>query len=63
MVCTCIYIHAITAGHLVISGGGLALFHCLLGEAGDCGNEVADELISSDVTEPQHYGSPCVHCI
>ena len=25
------------------------------------GNEVADELISSDVTEPQHYGSPCVY--
>ena len=27
---------------------------------GVCGNEVTDEL-SSDVTEPQNYGSPCVY--
>ena len=45
-----------------MSGGGLALFYCpWSGEVGVCGNEVADELISSDVTEPQHYGSHCVY--
>ena len=32
-----------------------------LGEAGVCGKEVADELISSDVTVPQYYGSPRVY--
>ena len=42
-----------------MSGGGLALF-IALGEAGVSWKWLMN-LISSDVTEPQHYGSPCVY--
>ena len=48
---------------LLVSGveGGLALCFVALGEAGVIVIKWLMSLISSDVTEPQHHGSPCVH--